>query len=415
MILRMALRNLDRHRMRSIVSLLAIMFGVLAVIITRSTVQGIINNMLSNTIELSAGHVRITDTEYLKRERLTTLNYPIDGFAGEGVSKMRQDIEQLPHVQFVSPRIKFTAMSAHDDELTGFLALGVDPQAEMKLARLDRYLVNGRFIEPGQTEVVMGYRLLRELGYKVGDRITIVFTDSLGSVRGYTLDIVGELQSGLPMIDSKLAYIPLDTTQQMLRMPDMVTEILIMTNDEWKANVLLKEVENWLKANDSEVRYTAVPWYSHNETISFIMAAKGLYNLIYFLILFLASFVVINTMIMVVKERTKEIGVLSALGFRPSQIKRLFVTEGAVLGLGGSTLGTVLGAVIAKVLSTTGIVYEGLETLSEEFLLAPTLYPEFSVESLLFAFTAGIVFTTIAAYLPARGAARMEPTEALRS
>lgn len=415
MILRMALRNLGRHRLRSLVSLVAIVFGVLALLITRSTVEGIMNSMLRNTIELSAGHVRITDAEYLKRERLTSLNYPIDGFAGEGVSGMLGDIKQLPYVHLVSPRIKFSAMSAQGDELEGFVVLGVDPQVEMELAHLDRYLAHGRFVKSGETEIVMGYRLLDKLGYEVGDRITIVFTDSLGSVRGYTLDVVGELQSGLPMIDSGLAYIPLDAAQQMLSMPDMVTEILITAKEESQTSSLLSQVESWLKKSDRDERYTAVPWYNHNETVSFIVAARGLYNLMYLLILFLASFVVINTMVMVVRERTKEIGMLAALGLRPSEIKRLFVAEGLVLGLIGSTIGTILGGIITKILSTTGINYEGMEAVGDEFLLAPTLYPEFSIESLVYAFIAGLVVTAIAAYIPARGATRMEPTEALRS
>lgn len=415
MILRMALRNLDRHRIRSLLSFLAIALGVLVVLLTKSLVDGTISSITRNTIELTSGHVRITHSEYRAKERLMSLNYPIDGFNGNGVEDMVNIWRQEPLVRLVSPRIKFAAMASKGGELIGMMGLGVEPQTEMKLAKLSRYLHAGRFIKPGTAEVVMGERLLRKLGLSVGDRVTLVFNDAFGSIQGYSFDIVGELRSGLKLMDAHLAYVPLDTAQRMLNMQGMATEVLLLAKNEGQTSALHSRVEEILAERDTDTRYEAVPWYRYNEMISYIGAAKVTYNFVYAFILLLASFAVINTMIMVVNERTREIGMLSALGLRPGQILQLFLLEGLLLGLAGSAIGTLTGAAVTKLLSVTGIQYSGIEAIGEEFLMTPRIYPEFNPELLLYAFTAGLIVSAVAVYFPARRAARLEPTQALRS
>ena len=160
MILRMAIRNINRHRMRSILSFWAIALGVLVVILTKSMVDGLVDSVTRNSVELTSGHVRITQREYRPEERLLSLNYPIDGFSGEGIGPMVETLRQEPMAVTVSPRIKFGAMAVKDDDTVSMIGLGVEPEVEMKLANLDRYLLAGRFIKPGAREVAMGSKLL---------------------------------------------------------------------------------------------------------------------------------------------------------------------------------------------------------------------------------------------------------------
>ncbi len=415
MILRMALRNLGRHRMRSVLSFVAIALGVLAVVLTKSSIDGTLNTFTGNSIQLTSGHVRVTQVEYRPKERLMSLNYPVDGFSGEGIAPMVTALRKSPLTTTVSPRIKFAAMASKDGELIGMMGLGVEPEAEMELAKLDRYLHAGRFVEPGKEEVALGATLLAKLGLSVGDRVTLVFSDAFGSMQGYSFDIVGELRSGLQLMDSRLAYIPLDTVQRMLNMQGMATEILVTTEHDDQTDKLQANVEDLLAKHNSSDNYEVVPWYQHNELMAYISTAKVSYNFVYFFILGLASFVVINTMIMVVNERTREIGMLGALGLRPRQILRLFLIEGLILGIFGSTVGTVLGGALTKFLSITGLKMDGMESVGDEMLITPTIYPEFSPSLLVYAFVAGLIVSAIAVYIPARKASRMEPTQALRT
>ena len=119
---------------------------------------------------------------------------------------------------------------------------------------------------------------------------------------------------------------------------------------------------------------------------------------------------------MIVNERTREIGMMSALGLKGREILILFTMEGAMIGVIGSALGTILGGILTRVFSVVGIDYsaafEGIE--STDLLMSPIYYTVFSLENLIFCFTLGVVIVTIACIIPARKAANLEPTEALR-
>src|SRR6056297_116452 len=140
-----------------------------------------------------------------------------------------------------------------------------------------------------------------------------------------------------------------------------------------------------------------------------------MYNVIYIFIVGLASFVVINTLIMIVKERTQEIGMMSALGLKKSSILKLFIFEGTVMGIIGSFIGAILGGIITKVLSTIGLDFtQAFEGMGEEIIMSTIIYPEHSISNLVFAFFLGVIIVSLASIIPARRAANLEPTDALR-
>lgn len=410
-----AFRNLGRKRSRTALSVLAVAVGVFAVILTKALIDGSLQGMLDNTIRLSSGHVRVTDREYRVKERLLSLNYPVDGFKGEGYQSMAEAFAKVKNVDLVAPRLRFGAMVSRKDELKGVMAIGVDPAAEEKLIRPSRYINNGRFVSLGKREAVMGARLMAELGLAVGDKFTMVFNTAFGGLKGYTFTVVGAIQSGMQYLDDGLVFVPLDVAQEILDMGPAVTELLVMAKSEGQVPGVLREINRILVEKGASERYVAVPWYQHSGMVETLLMAQASYTVIYLFVLFLASFVVINTMVMIVNERRREIGMLSALGLKPAQIHALFLLEGAITGVIGSTIGTVLGGIAAKVLSIVGIAIPGASSIDPRFMLMPKIYPEFSLEVIGFAFFAGIVVTLIAVWGPSRLAARMEPTQALRA
>ncbi|MGE5584009.1 MAG: ABC transporter permease [Bacillota bacterium] len=413
--MRIAFRNLGRARARTALSLVAIAVGVFVVILTKGTIDGIIDMVVGNSIRLTSGHVRVVAREYPLKERLLSLNYPVDGFQGEGYESVVNAFEEVPLASQVVPRLRFGAMVSKGEELEGLMAMGVEPQAEDRLMGLSRYLVEGRLLRPGEREAVMGQRTLDRLGLEVGDRFTLVFNTALGSLKGYTFVVVGSVRSGLQYLDDGLVFVPLDVAQAMLDMGRAVTEVLVMAKDEARVPELLRDVEGVLKARGADARYVAEPWYEHSEMMRMLQMVKTAYNFVYFFILFLASFVVINTMLMIVNERRREIGMLGALGLRPGQIRRLFLLEGGVMGVMGSAIGASIGATALKVLTGVGIPYPGVSTLDKAFMMPSKLYPRFSPDLVAFAFVAGIAVTLVAVSWPSAQAARIEPTQALRT
>src|SRR5690606_22522828 len=185
-------------------------------------------------------------------------------------------------------------------------------------------------------------------------------------------------------------------------MGDAVTEVLLMTHRRSDAPALLEAVTRLLAQRDPQGRYVAVPWYQHNELVDYMQVGKAIYDVIYGLMLVLASLVIINTLTMIVHERRQEIGLLAALGLRPGQIRALFILEGTLCGVFGSVVGAAIGIPLLWTMSRTGITLPGMEAIGPELMYPATIYPAFAPGVMAYAALGGMLVTLLASYLPAR-------------
>ncbi|MCK4258449.1 MAG: ABC transporter permease [Halanaerobiales bacterium] len=412
-----ASKNLFRNKLRSSVSIAAIALSVCLVVIVRGFILGMLDSMVALHIQYNSGHIKIVDKEYRQKERLLSLNYPVDGFEGEGAEEMTSELEKIAGINRVVERLKFGAAASKDDKLIGMLGWGVNPEDELAFTNIEREIVEGRMVQKGNREIVLGTGILDKMDLNVGEKITIFYTTSFGSFKGSTFKIVGRVKSDLKLLDDHVIYLPLDQAQRILDMPNQVTEMLLLTPDYNKIKPMLSDVRSFFAENDPEGRYEVLGWEETNSLIGMFRIAEHIYNLIYIMLVLLASFVVINTMLMIVKERTKEIGMMCALGLKSRDVLNMFLMEGFSMGIVGSFIGVILGGIGTKILSIVGIDYytDALNGVSAEIMMKNVFYPVFTFENLIFSFILGVVVTTIACIIPARRAARLEPTEALRS
>ncbi len=401
-LVRIALRNLGRTKSRTALSLVSIAVGVMVVILFKGVIDGVWDQLVTGTIRFSSGHVRIVDPEYLLKEQLMSLYYPVD-------ADVANQAASVSGVVAASPRIRFSGLISRENQADGVMVTGFDPRREEPVSQMSRYLT-GRYMERGAREAVVGGSLLRKQGLTVGDRFTLVFNTAFGSMRGYTLEIVGRVDSGYAWLDEQL-FVDLGLAQAMLEMPGEATEVLVMGSSQRETKALVSALQAGI-SDRGELSF--VPWHSASEMMELMSLAQVIYFVIYLVVLALAAFVVVNTMVMIVAERIREIGMLAALGLSGGQILRLFLYEGTVLGVLGSLVGGLLGGVLLRVLSTTGITMDGMDTIDPQYFITPTIYPVFSWTLLLLMMGAGVVVTMAAVWLPARRAARLEPTQALR-
>lgn len=412
---RMAFRNLSRNRLRTSVSVLAIAVAVAVVIFAKGFIDGMIDMFLDNTIRLTTGHVRIVQAEYPKKERLLPLTYPVAGLGEDDLTTFTRKLSGLPGVAVATPRIRFGAMVSHGEGPEGVLGIGMDFAKEEQAAHLSRYLKGGRFPREGGNELLAGQKLLNKLGLKVGSRLTLVGNTSYGSLNGRTFTVVGSLVSGLAQLDESTVFLSLRFAQRFVQLDQAATEVIVMAKDQSKTAQVTAEVARLVKAGDPEGRYTVTPWYQTSSMAGTLVTVRHVYDLIYLLIVLFASAVVINTMLMIVNERTREIGMLGALGFTGRRIVTLFVLEGAALGLVGSAIGAILGAAVTRALSVTGMDFaRAMQGVGKELLFPTKIYPAFSLRIVAFAFVLGVLVPALGTLMPARRAQRLDPNVALR-
>lgn len=399
---RIALRNLGRTKSRTILSLISIAVGVFVVLLSKGTIDGILEQMIDSTVRFSSGHVRVIDQEYAPRERLLSLHYTVD-------ATVVDELQEIEGLATVSPRIRFGGLVSRDEKTEGVMVTAIDHEREEPLSQMSRFL-QGRWMETGAREAVLGSRLLQRLGLEVGERFTLVFTSAFGSLRGFTFEIVGELNSGYSHLDDRNIFVDVNLAQSMLEMEGEVTEVLLYANNEKDVSGIFAQVNDVLSGSGLE----AVHWQEHSEMIEYLQLAKGIYVVFYLIVLLLASFVVINTMVMIVNERVREIGMLAALGLNRGQILRLFLYEGSILGAVGSIVGAIFGSLALWAMSVFGLELMDPTSFDAEFFMTPKMYPVFNLSVVGFVVVLGILVTTLAVLMPSRQAARLEPTRALR-
>lgn len=408
---KIALRNILRNKRRTVLTGLAITVAVMVVVYLWSYVMGIVDGIFENSIRFSSGHIRILNSDYVKREKMLTLESHIADYAA--VEKIAQ---ANPEVTLSTGRIKFGVLLEHKGENKPVIGTGIDPAQEDKISHLSNKIVEGRKVQVGAEEINIGAKLARELELKVGDTLTIVTQTAYGSIAAMNLKIVGIFGFGIPSIDGQVFYMPLDKAQELLDLEGSVTEIFLLIKNPNAAPKVAAEIKSSLDQAFPD-KFTARPWQEHGILLFYTNIVKYVYAAIYAVVLFLASFTILNTMFMAVLERTREIGMMKALGMKNQQVIRVILLEALLIGIIASFIGALLGAGIAYYLSVEGIdLTSTWEAMKGEFKFeVPYIFRAvFSWGIVLFGFCMGILFSVVAAIPPALRAAKMESTEALR-
>jgi len=412
---KLAFKNIFRHKLRTIISMIVIAFAVMIVIFSRGFINGMIHSLYSDSIQYNSGHVHIMREEYFKKKRLMPLDFPINGFEDNNLNEMIRSIENIKEVKGVIYRLKFGSMISTGQELITLQGWGINPKKEFVLTDIKERIVEGRMVQTEKLEIAMGTELLDKIDSEVGDKVTILFNTSYSSLKGVTFNIVGRIESGLKLLDENVFFLPLGEAQRLLYMEDQVTEMLVLANERNQASEIQNSIKHLIEKNKALDKYVVMHYEESNVLLSYLNIAQLVYNQIYFLFVILASAVLVSTMIMIVKERTKEIGMMLALGLEEKGILILLIIEGSIIGLIGSFLGAIVGHYLSSILSEIGInVGTAVNSVSSDIMFNKMIYPTSSIGNSLFAFFAGVIIVILVSIIPARRAAKLEPTEAMK-
>jgi len=364
------------------------------------------DNALNNAIMLETGHVKVAHKKYLEKEKIQPLEYYVDD-----ANKHIENIEKLEGVNFATPRIKTPVMLNLNDKNYHAQLLGIDPEKEKKFNIIHEKIVEGEYLSSDFKGILVGSGFAEKFDLRVGQKITLLSQTVYNSISVRSFEITGVFTYGLKSLDERLMVAAAAEVQDLVKMGDGTSEILLLLYDREKDFEIEKKVNAILPEE-----YTARSWKNQGNYYNMIRIATQMYNVIYFFFLLLASFVIINTILISVYEREREIGALTALGMSRGEVLSLFVTEAGILSVIGSFMGSLTGGLVAYLLSKVGINTLALfgETMSE-MNISNVIYLRAEWGTVIFGFIFGFLVTVIFASIPAFKAVRVDPIKALRA
>jgi len=426
-LLRMAFRNVFRFKRRSFITFTAVSLGLAMLIMSITLMNGIDRQSISNIINCQTSHLKIFKKGYFdKRDEL-----PMDLTIRE-MAEIHKAIGDVPDVTASENRILFGAGLIKGMDELPCLGVAVEPERDPDLFNIKESLVKGEWLEPGDVKMLVGETLARDIGISVGDLVTVRLITSTDkndfSWNAVDMEVKGIFDSGNPNVDSGRIIIPLRAAQEALSMDNgdsnndggEVTEIVVRLNshDDSVVTGAKERIREKLKGfrDDLEVR----EWKELAGAFLAISAVKTKRSAVIILvILAIASMGIVNTMLMAVMERTREIGMMAAMGMKKSEIMRLFILEGGIIGLIGSLLGCVIGGLISWYLEVEGWSLAGfgesMQKITQSvYPIKGAFYADLTFDVLLMVFIFGTLIAVVASIYPARKAVKMKPVEALR-
>ena len=398
---KLAWRNLWRNYRRTLIMLLAIALGVWAMIFMTALLRGMVDDMVKQGISALPGHVQIHATAY-RDDPSVTHSLPAP-------DKTLLDVLNSGQVVAWSSRIKVPAMISSEYETRGVSLLGVDPEAELALGFNMEDVMEGRFLTgTDDGGIVIGRKLMQRLETRLGKRVVLMSQDPDNAIADRGFRVIGVYRAELESREESIVYAARDVVQDMLGLGTDVSEIAILGNNYNTPESLASSIRSAV-SEDHEV----VSWLELDPYLDTMMRVMNGFVLVWMVVIFLAlSFGLVNTLMMAIFERVREIGLMRALGMRPSAIVYQVLVESLLLLLLGLLVGN-LSAIASIIPLKEGIdisaVAEGMEMMGASSMLYPVLqWPD-----LVLANAVVIILGIVTSLLPAWRAAQYRPVEAL--
>jgi putative ABC transport system permease protein len=401
-LIKIAFRDLGRNRRRSFFSALALALGLALLLLMAAFLEGEMSSAMDATIRLQSGHIQVRANSY--DESKTSLKWED---LIEDPAQVAGQIASLAPVKAASPRLYATGFISSGNNMTGARIVGIDPLSEAN-APYQEGLIDGKFLTPDDREgILIGLPLADKMGLSVGDRIQLSANTSGGGVIEQPFTIRGIFTTETDAFDTATVFLPLEKAQAMTQTENHASTIFILLNDKEQADSVAAALKS--------TSYKVLTWMEMNSFfIEFENYANSAMSVLYLIVLAITATVIVNTLIMAVFERTREIGILAAIGMKGRRIMAMFLAETTLLAIGGIAMGLLLGGLIVAYFARTGFYIADIYS-SGSLLMSNTIYPKLTSDDALKLALIAFVITLLAGLYPAVLAARLEPVEALRA
>jgi ABC-type lipoprotein release transport system permease subunit len=401
---RIAVRDVIRNKRRSGLTLIAIALGLALVIALHAFEIGAMEGSIDNNIRVQSGHVQVRAESYeddkisLQWEDLL-----------EDPQLLVDQARSLAEVQAAAPVLWAGGILSTVEDTVGVRVIGIDPLAE--LAAVYQEDLEGEFLTPeDRSGILISRRLASNLNLAVGDDISLLINTSGEQPDEAAFTIRGLFDTGLPGFDELTVFLPLEKAQTFTRVGGRASTVMILLHDQNTAESVAGEL--------ARPGVKILTWRDLNQImLQARESSMAILYLFYLIVLAIVAVVVANTLLMSVFERTREMGILAALGLKGRQIMLMFLMESATLGALGVVLGVVIGSLGVYYLATQGIHIGAYyaDQISSELAYGETIYASFQWSATAVLALVCWLITMLASLYPAWFATRKEPIDALRA
>ncbi|MEE8365928.1 MAG: FtsX-like permease family protein [Gammaproteobacteria bacterium] len=404
--LQLAWRNLWRHKRRTWLTVGAMIFSNALLIFSISLQFGSYDMMIDNTLQAFTGHIQVQREGYLDDPKM---RYTLDD-----ITSTAQLLRTESGLQSIGARAAGFALVSSDERTYGLQILGIEPQFEALVSTIPGLVKQGRYLrEDSAAEIVIGSVLARNLKVGLGDEITFLGSGLDDSFAAGVVKVVGIFESGISELDRSMAQISLVYFQEAFAMQQRGHSIAIRARHIDQVDELQRRIQVLLADRNQLV---VLHWDQLQPGLKQVIQADMTSAwFMYMVLIILVAFSVLNTQLMSVLERTREFGVMMALGLKPGNLSRLVMMETSMMAGLGLALGVLVGFVITWYLSIAGFSYPGMEEMAVKFNLPERMYPSVSILSLMLGPCIVAIGSLLAAIYPALRLYVLLPVEAMRA
>ena len=407
----LAWRNLWRHKRRTWLTVGAMIFCNTLLVFLISLQLGSYQMMIDNTLSAFSGHIQVQHSNYLDEQKIHQ--------SVPDVVQLAQQVRSELGLETVAARGIAFALASSEERSFGIQLTGVQPKFESRVSTLPGLISEGRFLDdPNAQEIVIGAILAQNLKVGLGDELTFIGSGLDGSFAAGVATIVGIVETGFADVDRAIAEVPLAWFQDVFAMGGAGHSVVIRLPDLDAVDPDIVQLRQ-LIASDATLAdesLAVLDWDTLQPGLQ--QAIKSDMTSAWFMyavLILLVAFSVLNTQLMSVLERTREFGVMLALGTRPARLARLVGLETFVMSCLGLAIGVLLGGLLSLYLSYAGFYYPGMEEMAAKFNLPDRMYPQVSVLSLLWGPMTVFVGAMLAAIYPATRLFSLHPVAAMRA
>jgi ABC-type lipoprotein release transport system permease subunit len=402
---KLAWRNMWRNWRRTLIAVVAIVLGLILLLLFDGIIRGSDQAIFGNAVRVYGGNLQVHAPGYRdKAARLPML--PLDD-----PEAVVQAARALPDVQAVAQRINTAGIIINHGTSVPVAITAIQPDVEAPISLQAENVSQGRFLLPDDGDAIyIGKALADRLGVGVGDSVTLLGRSKNEAMRQHNFNVVGIYDLHTPDAEKGTVFIPLADAQTLYNLRDQVTEVPIFLKQIGSEAAVMTALQNQLP------NYEIDSWQTLKGDLKETLDAKFAYTSFFgIVVIIIASIGILNLMLMAVFERTREMGVLAALGMKGRQVMGLFLLEGSLIGAVGAVIGCAIGFLLIALMGSAGLDFSKMTTGMGEVgvLMSGKIYPTITAVDLVTRAILVVVIAAIASLYPAWQASRKEPSKAL--